>query len=344
MVQALAPGRGRWAVEAAGNLKHRAGRFLRPVPLHSERGRKMKAKKILIVEDDGCSRGAMEKVLESHNYETSSCVTAEEAVIKLQEESFGILITDLRMQEMDGLELIKEARKIHPEISAILMTGLATEDIKLKAKKEGVNGFFPKPIEWDELITLVEFLTKDKKDKSQNTNRNDGKGKYSYLQRGIFFALMLFLLTLFVIRISEAQEAFPKQNRPSLRMDSQGRCWKSPSFGLTEDQIKALESLQRAYQAEATPKYRELMTLRIELQCYVSDKNIKPQDLMERHKKLLSLQTEFESLSFSYQMKARSTLTREQLERLPQDCFLEMGIGYGAGVGIGRGPRRGSRW
>ena len=76
----------------------------------------MKAKKILIVEDDFFSRGAMEKILESHNYQTSSCATAEEAVIKLQEESFGILITDLRMQEMDGLELIKEARRIYPEI------------------------------------------------------------------------------------------------------------------------------------------------------------------------------------------------------------------------------------
>jgi CheY-like chemotaxis protein len=304
----------------------------------------MKSKKILIVEDDVFSRGAMEKILESHNYDTSSCGTAEEAVIKLQEESFGILITDLQMQEMDGLELIKEARRIYPEIPTILVTGLASEEIKLKAKEERVNGFFPKPIEWGELIGLLEVLTKAKKDKSQNTNRNDGKGKYSYLQRGIFLALMLFLLTLFIIRMSEAQEAFPKQNRSNLRMESQGRCWKSPSFGLAEEQMKALESLQRAYQEEATPKYREFMTLRVELQHYASDKNIKPQDIMERHKKLLVLQADLESLSFSYQMKARSILTKEQLDRLPQDCFLEMGIGYGGGVGIGRGPRRGPRW
>jgi hypothetical protein len=156
--------------------------------------------------------------------------------------------------------------------------------------------------------------------------------------------LILSLLALLGIQLSEAQERFPKLDRPSLKMDSQGRCWKSPSFGLTEEQIGALESLQGAYQAEATPKYRELMTLRLEFQCYVSDKNIKPQDLMERHKKLLSLQTELESLSFSYQMKARSILTRDQLDRLPQDCLLDMGIGYGIGMGIGRGPRRGPRW
>jgi hypothetical protein len=164
------------------------------------------------------------------------------------------------------------------------------------------------------------------------------------LQHGIFTMLIISLLTLPDIQLSEAQERFPKLDRPSLRMDSQGRCWKSPSFGLTKEQIGALESLQRAYQAEATPQYRELMTLRLELQCNVSDKDIKPQDLMERHRKLLSLQTEFESLSFSYQMKARSILTRKQLDRLPQDCLLDMGIGYGTGMGIGRGPRRGPRW
>ena len=160
----------------------------------------------------------------------------------------------------------------------------------------------------------------------------------------IVIAVMLFLLTLFIFKISQAQEAIPKLNRPNLRMDSRGTCWESSSLALTEAQKKALETLQRAYQEELAPKYRELMTLRLELQCYVLDKSIKPQDLMERHKKLLSFQTDLETLSFSYQMEARSILTKEQLDRLPQDCLLEMGIGYGTGMGIGRGPRRGPRW
>ena len=146
----------------------------------------MKTIKILIVEDDVFSRGAMEKILESHDYETSSCATAEEAVIKLQEESFGILITDLQMGGMDGLELIKEARRIYPEIPTILVTGLASDEIRLKAKEEGVNGFFPKPIEWGELIGLLDVLTKTARDNNQNIERNNGKMKYSLLQRGIF--------------------------------------------------------------------------------------------------------------------------------------------------------------
>jgi len=217
----------------------------------------------------------------------------------------------------------------------------------LKANEEGVNGFFSKPIEWGELIALLEVLTKTGKGNNQNSEKNNGKMKYSLLQCGIFTMLILSLLSLLAllgIQISEAQERFPKLDRPSLRMDSRGTCWESSSLTLTEAQKKALETLQRAYQEEFAPRYRELMTLRLALQCYVLDKSIKPQDIMERHKKLLALQTEIETFSFSYQVKARSILTKEQLDRLPQDCLLEMGTGYGTGMGIGRGPRRGARW
>lgn len=117
--------------------------------------------KILIVEDDASHLVAAEKVL--HNYETTCCATAGEALNKLRDESFGILITDLQMPGMGGLELIKEARRIYPEISTILVTGLAAEEIKLKAKGKGVNGFFPKPIDWDELIDFVDALTQEKR-------------------------------------------------------------------------------------------------------------------------------------------------------------------------------------
>ena len=340
MVQALVLVWARWAVEAAGN--ERGGGKIPPPPFFQNMGAVMRSKKILIIEDDVFSRGVMEKILESHNYETSSCATAEEAVLKLQEESFGILITDLQMGGMDGLELIKEARKIYPEILTILVTSLASDEIRLKTKEQGVNGFFPKPIEWDELIALMEVLTKAKKDKSQNTNRNDGKGKYSYLQRGIFFALMLFLLTLFIIRMSEAQEAFPKLRSPSLRMDNQGACWESSSFALTEAQKKALENLRHSYMVEASPIRTELFVLKINLRYLLSDPNTQPQILFDQQSKISALQTKFEELSLSYQIKARSVFTKEQLEKLPQGWAFEMGLGHEIVImDIGRRSKKG---
>jgi len=288
----------------------------------------MKAKKILIVEDDVFSRGVMEKVLESHNYETCSCATGEEAVIKLQEDSFEILITDLRMQEMDGLELIREARKIHPNILTILVTGLASEEIKLKAKEEGANGFFPKPIEWDELIALLDVLATGRRGKKQNTTRNIGKERYSSLYRGIFLTLIVFLLTLFAIGILQAQEPFPKVNRPNSRMDSQRMHMKPPVLGLTEEQAKTLENLRQAYMAEAIPISTELLALKIALRYLLSDPNVQPQILFDHQRKISALQARLEELSLSYQVKARSVFRKEQLERLPQGWAYEMGLGY----------------
>jgi DNA-binding response OmpR family regulator len=128
----------------------------------------MKAQKILIVEDDVSHRAAMEKVLQSHGYETFPCRSGKEAVVKIREESFDILITDFQMRGMDGLELIREARGINPGISTILVTGLATEEMRVRVNEQGVNGFFPKPIEWDELIGSLDALTPEQSDGKQS--------------------------------------------------------------------------------------------------------------------------------------------------------------------------------
>jgi len=128
----------------------------------------MEAKAILIVEDDDACRSAMEKVLQGHNYKTFSCASGKHALMKLREKVFGILITDFQMRGMDGLELIREARGIHPGIPTILVTGLAAEEMRVRVNEQEVNGFFPKPIEWDELIGFLDALTPEQSDGNQS--------------------------------------------------------------------------------------------------------------------------------------------------------------------------------
>ena len=123
----------------------------------------MEAQRILVVDDYFPSRIIMEKLLQRDGYETVSCGSGEYAVRKLKEGFFGILITDLQMGGMDGLELIKEARRIYPEISTILVTGLSNLETELTAKREGVNGFSPKPIDWDGLIGFLNTLKRGKR-------------------------------------------------------------------------------------------------------------------------------------------------------------------------------------
>ena len=118
----------------------------------------MKPKKILIVDDDVFITGSMQKILQSCNYEVSSCVRGEQALDKLGQDFFDILITDLHIPEMGGLELIHRAKTIQPGIKTILVTGLPIIETSCKANEEELSGFLLKPINWNELKALLATL------------------------------------------------------------------------------------------------------------------------------------------------------------------------------------------
>ena len=148
------------------------------------------------------------------------------------------------------------------------------------------------------------------------------------MRKSRFIAAILIAFILVNIKVSDAQRIFPSDTKPNLRMDSRGTCWESSSFALTHAQKKALEALRRAYMAEAIPIRTGLFTLKIELRHLLLDPNVQPQTLFEQQKKISALQAKLEELSLSYQIKARSIFTKEQLEQLPQGWAFEMGLGY----------------
>ena len=163
------------------------------------------------------------------------------------------------------------------------------------------------------------------------------------LHRGIFLFLILLLLVLFVIQISQAQEALPKLNKPNMRMDSQGARGQSASFVLTEDQKKALENLKHTYMAEVMPIRSELLVLKIELRYFLSDPNIHPRILFKQQREISLLQARLEEVSLSYQVKAKSIFTKEQLERLPKNWAIEIIPGEDMVMGVIGGRQKGRR-
>jgi CheY-like chemotaxis protein len=301
----------------------------------------MKNTRILITEDDTISREVMAKLLQSCHYETCSCTLAEEAIARIKQEPFNILITDLQMPEMDGFELIRNVRMIHPEILTIMITGFSTDEIRCRAKAEGIDGFFSKPVEWDELYTLLDNLSESVKTGNQNMPSKAGNDRRPHLSRGIVFALIFLLFAVFDANPSKAQPPFHLQNRPMLKAEGPEACWQSSDLALTETQIKSLGGLRSDYAVETMPLRRELFSLRFELRHLIRDPNVDPRVLLDRQKKISDLQAKLDNLSFSYQIKGRSILTREQLEQLPRDCSLELEAVFGTGAGMSRGPRRG---
>jgi len=125
-----------------------------------------------------------------------------------------------------------------------------------------------------------------------------------------------------------------------LRMGGQNACWESTDSGLTEAQNKALRRFQRAYASEALPLRMELISFRFELRHMIRDANVQSKILLDRQKKISELQAKLETLSLSYLIKARSILTKEQLEQLPEDCSLGIEVGFGVEIGPGTDPRR----
>ena len=172
---------------------------------------------------------------------------------------------------------------------------------------------------------------------------NTKKGKRLLLGI-ILFELLLFLSATLSVQPLEAQQSFSKQDKPILRNDSQKTySSQSPDLVLTKEQAKDLEVLQHAYMAEAMPVRRELLSLRIELRHSIQNPKVQSKTLLDLQKKISELQAKLDDLSLSYQIKARSILTKEQLEQLPPVFSMGMGTGFGMDIGIGRGPRKGIR-
>jgi len=158
------------------------------------------------------------------------------------------------------------------------------------------------------------------------------------------FVTGLILLNGPIEPVSEAQQPKAPPISPFSQTQLKGACRKDPSITFSEAQAKEFENLQRAYLAEAKPLWSELRDLRLESRFAISDPQVQSQVLLDKQRRMSSIQAKLENLRFSYVIKARVIFTKEQLERFPPDCPLKMGTGYGVGRGIGRGPQKGSRW
>jgi len=174
--------------------------------------------------------------------------------------------------------------------------------------------------------------------------RNGSKKGNTHFSQWIILSLLFSLLTLFCIQTSEAQRTVPSpSNGPSFKKRNGGFLLQSLLADLTEEQIKAIESLQHTYLSKTFPLRRELISSRFELRHLIRDPNVQPKTLLDLQKRISELQTRLDNLSLSYQIEVRTILTKEQLEQLPQDCSLGISPEYDVLTGIGSVPRRGLR-
>ncbi len=111
--------------------------------------------KIIVVDDEKRICHNVAKILSKNNYEVTHALSAQEALEKMAQESFALLISDIVMPGKNGLELLKMVKKEWPLTKAVMMTAYASTDTAIKAVRLGALDYIPKPFTPDELRNKV---------------------------------------------------------------------------------------------------------------------------------------------------------------------------------------------
>ncbi len=120
----------------------------------------MTKQRILVVEDEENHREGMLLLLESHGYEVTGASNGSEAIKLLETQIFDLLITDYRMQEMDGMRLLQTIRTKLPSIKVIMVTGHGSIEHAVEAMQMGATNYITKPVQPQKLLKIIkEILT-----------------------------------------------------------------------------------------------------------------------------------------------------------------------------------------
>jgi DNA-binding NtrC family response regulator len=117
------------------------------------------APRILIVDDDSGQRSLLDSFLRSQGFDTKPVASGEQALEVLRAEAFSMMISDVRMPGMTGLETLRRVRKEHAVLPVLLVTAYADIREAVGAMRDGAVNYLPKPIDLDELLANVQQAT-----------------------------------------------------------------------------------------------------------------------------------------------------------------------------------------
>jgi len=115
----------------------------------------MEGKSVLIVDDEKNIRLTLSQALEVLGVETETAANGEEALTKLKEKEFGLILLDLKMPGMDGMEVLRRVREFRPDVRVIILTAYGTVESAVEAMKLGAADFIQKPFSPEEIRELV---------------------------------------------------------------------------------------------------------------------------------------------------------------------------------------------
>lgn len=137
----------------------------------------MEAIQVMLVDDEVEFLETLIKRMKKRNVDISGVKSGEEALLALDQNQVDVVILDVRMPGMDGIEALKEIKRRHPLIEVIMLTGHASVEVAVQGMELGAFDYLMKPIDIDELLYKVEDAHKNKliqEEKLDVLRRNKG--------------------------------------------------------------------------------------------------------------------------------------------------------------------------
>lgn len=122
---------------------------------------------ILIIDDEQSQREILKGFLEKKNYRVITASSGNEGLELIGKEQVDIVLSDYKMPDRNGIEVLEEVKRVNPEISFVLMTAYGTIENAVKAMRLGAYDYLSKPIDLDELELLLEKIIENKNLKSE---------------------------------------------------------------------------------------------------------------------------------------------------------------------------------
>lgn len=123
---------------------------------------------ILVVDDEDVALGNLAHVLKKENYEVTAVSSGAEALAALDRKEFDLVLTDLKMEKVDGLKILERTKELYPDTEVIMITGYATVDSAIHAMKTGAYHYIAKPYKLDMVRKVVREALEKRSLKREN--------------------------------------------------------------------------------------------------------------------------------------------------------------------------------
>jgi heterodisulfide reductase subunit A len=114
--------------------------------------------KVLIVDDEDIVRESLQDWLSAYGFDMSTAEDGKEALRIIHDQEFDVVLLDVRLPDMEGTEILREARKLRPELKAIILTAYPSKESTIEAVKHGAAEYLVKPFEPEHLVGIIHLV------------------------------------------------------------------------------------------------------------------------------------------------------------------------------------------